>query len=104
MRARERAVRGLDGCAAAWGTCRAGSPPAQCGATPMKSTIGRPRRLTDQQVAIILAWHEEILALKALRARVKTQRQLAQELAVAPSTIAHVVACRGRFKRESPQL
>jgi hypothetical protein len=48
----------------------------------MKSTIGRPRRLTDAQVAMILAWHEQILALKALRATVKTQRQLALELGV----------------------
>ena len=68
----------------------------------MKSTIGRPRRLTDAQVAIILAWHEEILELKAFRARVKTQRQLALELGVAPSTVAHVIACRGQFKQGSP--
>jgi len=33
----------------------------------MKSTIGRPRRLTDDQVSIILAWHKQILAWKALR-------------------------------------
>ena len=69
----------------------------------MKSTIGRPRRLTDAQVAIILAWHEEILVLKELRATVKTQRQLAQELGVAPSTVAHVIACRGQFKQASPE-
>jgi len=68
----------------------------------MKSTIGRPRRLTDQQVAMILAWHEQILKLKALRATVKTQRQLAQELGVAPSTVAHVIACQGQFKQASP--
>lgn len=70
----------------------------------MRSTIGRPRRLTDAQVAIILAWHQEILVLKALRARVKTQRQLAQELGVAPSTVAHVIAFRGQFKQASPEL
>src|SRR5581483_7446045 len=102
VRARKRAVRGLDGGAAAWGTCCAGSPPAKRRAAPMKSTIGRPRRLTDQEVAIILAWHEQILALKALRATIKTQRQLACELGVAPSTIAHVIACRGQFKQASP--
>ena len=69
----------------------------------MRSTIGRPRRLTDAQVAIILAWHDEILVLKALRATVKTQRQLAQELGVAPSTVAHVIARRGQFKQASPE-
>ena len=68
----------------------------------MKSTIGRPRRLTDEQVASILVWHEQILALKALRASIKTQRQLAEALGVAPSTVAHVVACRGQFKQASP--
>jgi len=68
----------------------------------MKSTIGRPRRLTDEQVATILAWHEQILALKALRASIKTQREVASELGVAPSTVASVVACRGEFKQASP--
>jgi len=69
----------------------------------MKSTMGRPRRLTDAQVAMILAWHEEILALKALRSRIKTQRQLARELGVSASTIAHVIACRGEFKQVAPE-
>jgi len=69
----------------------------------MKSTIGRPRALTDEQVAIILAWHEQYVAWKALRAALKTQRQLARELGVSPSTIAHVIACRGQFKQVSPE-
>jgi len=68
----------------------------------MKSTIGRPRALTDEQVAIILAWHERYVAWKALRAALKTQRQLARELGVSPSTIAHVITCRGQFKQPSP--
>ena len=68
----------------------------------MKSTIGRPRRLTDEQVARILAWHEKILALKALRASLKTQKQIADELNVAPATIARVIACRGQYKKPSP--
>jgi hypothetical protein len=68
----------------------------------MKSTIGRPRRLTDEQVACILAWHEQILALKSLRASVKTQRQLAAELGVAPATIARVIACSGQYKKPPP--
>jgi hypothetical protein len=68
----------------------------------MKSTIGRPRRLTDEQVTRILAWHVQILALKALRASLKTQKQIAAELNVAPATIARVIACRGRYKKPSP--
>jgi hypothetical protein len=68
----------------------------------MKSTIGRPRSLTDEQVARILAWHEQILALKSLRASLKTQRQLAAELGVAPATVARVIACRGQYKKPAP--
>jgi len=69
----------------------------------MKSTMGRPRRLTAAQVAMILAWHEEIQGLKALRARIKTQRELAREIGVSPSTIAHAIACRGEFKQAAPE-
>ena len=65
----------------------------------MKSTIGRPRILTDAQVAITLAWHQQILALKALRPSFETQR----ELGVAPATIARVIACGGEFKHASPE-
>lgn len=69
----------------------------------MKSTIGRPRRLTDEQVATVLTWHQQVLAWKALRGTLKTQRQLAREFGVAPSTIAHVIRCRGQFKQASPE-
>jgi hypothetical protein len=69
----------------------------------MKSTIGRPRRLTDRQVAAILAWHEQIRAWKVLRGILKTQRQLAHELGVSPATISRVIARRGEFKQPSPE-
>jgi hypothetical protein len=68
----------------------------------MKSTIGRPRRLTDQQIAAILAWHEQIRAWRVLRKAFKTQRQLARELGVSPATISYVIARRGEFKQPSP--
>jgi hypothetical protein len=68
----------------------------------MKSTIGRPRLLTDKQVELILAWHRQILSLKALRASLKTQKQLAAELSVAPSTVARVIACGGHYKKPPP--
>jgi hypothetical protein len=67
----------------------------------MKSTIGRPRKLTDAQVATILKWHEEILAWKALRKSIPTQRALAKGLGVSPSVVSHVVACQGQFKGSS---
>src|ERR1700733_5669611 len=85
-RARARALPGLDCSAATWAMGRAGSSPASRRTSIMKSTIGRPRRLTDEQVARILAWHQQILALKSLRASLKTQRELAAELGVAPAT------------------
>jgi hypothetical protein len=69
----------------------------------MKSTIGRPRALTDLQVAAILAWHAQILEWKAKRSALKTQRQLALELGVSPATISHVVKCAGKFKQPSPE-
>jgi len=69
----------------------------------MKSTIGRPRALTDAQVDAILAWHTKILEWKAMRKTLKTQRQLARELGVSSATISHVVKCHGRFKQPSPE-
>jgi hypothetical protein len=69
----------------------------------MKSTIGRPRALTDLQIATILDWHAQILAWKAMRKTLKTQRQLAAELGVAPSTISHAVKWAGKFKQPSPE-
>ena len=70
----------------------------------MKSTIGRPRKLSDQQVKIILAWHVRFLFWRALRNTQKSQRQLARELGVSQSTISHVVRTWGRYKQLSPEL
>jgi transposase len=72
------------------------------GSAVMKSTIGRPRLLTDDQVAIILAWHEEVEAWRAMGAGLKSRRQLASELGVSLSTISSVIARRGQYKQSSP--
>lgn len=69
----------------------------------MKSTLGRPRFVTDDQVRTILHWHTQILAWKAQRKNLKTKRQLAADLGLSPSTISHVIACRGQFKQPSPE-
>ena len=69
----------------------------------MKSTIGRPRSLSDEQIATILAWHEQYLTWKALRGALKTQRQLASDLGVSTATISRVIACRGQFKQPPPE-
>jgi transposase len=58
----------------------------------MRSTIGRPRALTQEQVDLILAWYDAVRQLKTLR-------QLAKELGVAPSTVYNVIRRRGEFKQ-----
>ena len=68
----------------------------------MKSTIGRPRALTDKQIAKILAWHEELSAWRARGAHLKSLRQLAREFGVSPSTILQVIHSRGSYKKSSP--
>jgi IS30 family transposase len=69
----------------------------------MKSTIGRPRALTDRQVKIILAWHVRYLVWRALRKTLKPQRQLARELGVSQGTISHVIRVGGKYKQVSPE-
>lgn len=69
----------------------------------MKSTIGRPRRLTDEQVAIILTWHEQLLIWKASRGTLKTQRELARDLGISTASVSRVIACRGEFKQPPPR-
>ena len=69
----------------------------------MKSTIGRPRTLTDRQVQIVLACHARYLAWKALRKTLKSQRQLAQEFGVSQGTISRAVRLSGQYKQPSPE-
>ena len=51
-----------------------------------KSTIGRPRILTDEQVVAIMAWHDARSVWRAQRAAVKTLRQFAKEMGVTHGT------------------
>jgi len=69
----------------------------------MKSTLGRPRSVTDEHVTAILQWHAQILAWRAQRSTLKTKRQLAKELGITPSAVSHVIACHGQFKQPSPE-
>jgi transposase len=70
----------------------------------MKSTIGRPRKLTDRQVKIVLAWHARYLLWRALRVTLKSQLQLANELGVSQSTISHVIRVQGHYKKPAPRI
>ena len=69
----------------------------------MKSTIGRPRTLTDRQVQIILACHARYVAWKVQRKTFKSQRQLAQEFGVSQGTISRAVRFNGQYKQPSPE-
>ena len=62
----------------------------------MKSTVGRPRVVTDEKVAKILAWDDA-------RRRLKTRKELALELGVSESAIGHVIARRGQYKQPCPE-
>ena len=74
------------------------------GVTPNRgSTIGRPRKLSDRQVKIILAWHVRYLMWRALRNTLKSQRELARELGVSQSTVSSIVRIGGQYKQVSPK-
>ena len=68
------------------------------------STVGRPRRLTDQQVAWVLAEYSRYLEWRALRTTVRSQRQLAKELGVSQGTVGLAIRWRGQYKQRSPEL
>lgn len=57
----------------------------------MNSTTGRPRALTDAQVAEILAWHTSR----------KTIRDVANDYGVTRTTIANLIRRRGQYKQAS---
>jgi hypothetical protein len=66
----------------------------------MKSTIGRPRKLTDEQVQVICAWHAEYLAWRAWGRSLRSQRELARELGVSQATISYAVRIGGQYKQQ----
>jgi hypothetical protein len=72
-------------------------------AAPGKSTVGRPRALTDRQIEVILAEQVRFLAWRALRQTVKSQRQLAREFGVSQATISLAVRSKGDYKQPSPE-
>jgi lambda repressor-like predicted transcriptional regulator len=60
----------------------------------MNSTVGRPRAVTDAQVAAVLEWH---------RAR-KSLKQVARENNLSPSTVRNIIQRNGQYKQPSPEL
>jgi transposase-like protein len=55
--------------------------------------MGRRRKLTDEQVDAILAWHRNH----------KTRAELAQELGIAKHLVGSAIRRRGQYKGPSPE-
>ena len=59
------------------------------------STTGRPRRLTDSQIAEIVEWHGSR----------RTNRQMAERFGIARGTLENIIRTHGRhYKQASPEL
>ena len=68
-----------------------------------KSTIGRPRALTDHQVRIVLSEYARFVAWRKLRSTVKSQREIAREFGVSQATIGVAIRSQGQYKQASPE-
>jgi len=68
----------------------------------LRSTVGRPRTLTDQQIRTILEEYANYLAWRAVRRSVMSQRDLARAMGVSPATISYAVRLQGKYKQASP--
>jgi hypothetical protein len=62
--------------------------------SPRFSTLGRPRKITDAQVAEILAWYDQP----------RTIEQKAKAMGLNPATVGWVIQTRGAYKQPSPEL
>lgn len=59
------------------------------------STTGRPRRLTDSQIAEILEWHQSRI----------TNSQMAERYGIARGTLENIIRTSGRhYKQASPEF
>ena len=57
-----------------------------------RSVLGRPRMLTEVQIATVLAWHDSRVTMK----------QLADSLGVSMTTVGHVIKSRGAHYKQAP--
>lgn len=68
------------------------------------STVGRPRRVTDADISVILAWRRDLVAWNARRRMLPTLRQLAGQLGISRGMVTDVIKRGGEFKRASPEV
>jgi hypothetical protein len=59
----------------------------------MRSTKGRPRVISDAQVAAIMEWHRKR----------KRLRQVAEEVGLSVKRVQYVISREGRYKQPSPE-
>jgi transposase len=64
--------------------------------------FGKPRKVTDAQVEIILAWHAKDQVLRARRRQIKTKGRFAHDLGVATSTLDRIVARGANYRIPLP--
>ena len=69
----------------------------------MKSTVGRPRRATDEQVKLILKWNAEYLLWLSKRPSIPTQTALARHLGLPRTTVVRIILEAGQYKQGSPE-
>lgn len=68
------------------------------------STVGRPREVTDWQIARIIAWNDAMVAIEAQLAQLPTLNQLCEELKVSRGTVYYVIKKGGALKQPTPEL
>lgn len=69
----------------------------------MRSTTGRPRRTTDEQVQTILEWHAKYRAWIESRPAIPSLRSLARQLGMSRGAVCNVIRIHGQFKQASPE-
>jgi hypothetical protein len=69
----------------------------------MRSTVGRPRQATDEQIQSVLSWHAEYVAWLAKRPAIPTQRALARHLNLHPTAVNRIIRQNGQYKQSSPE-
>jgi DNA invertase Pin-like site-specific DNA recombinase len=69
----------------------------------MKSTTGRPRRATDEQIKFILERHAEYVAWLQKRPKIGSQIDLARHSGLSVTTVNRIIRESGQYKQTSPE-
>ena len=69
----------------------------------MKSTIGRPRRVTDEHIQLILKWRAEYLEWLAQRPAIPSQQALARHLGISAMAVNRIIRGHEGYKQAAPR-